>query len=958
MSEQWFLHHDEAQLGPFSFEELKARAGAGGVTPEDSVWSESLVEWTEADKVPGLFPVSSFERVQDTCRRFRGLRDAGRISDQQLREAMARLRCQDDAGAWWQLRPDDGAWLRWDGAAWAPATPLTAAAAQQAAAPVSGAPQTLGQLAKQIGKGVIKSIPKKIALVVGVFVAVWFIHSVVMVYLNQGWGSATNWFYGSMVVIRGGEFGGALFWMLFMMLVTTLITRLRKGGLSSDLATVPHAIGQAFASPGKWGRPLALGCAAATVLIGFAVIAVLPIRGPYTPNRLVYLLAAILLLLSLSSGDKAFIFLVSRLAWSDVQRWRKIRPARPFDKSVAVLGIVGIGGGFLLTAALPFLPVSGVLAVLLLVVAAVVMARAKGPAASAGVFLLLSGAAMLLGADHALADDTGGSEYDSFAQMAAAPEFRVAITMSVLAGLGAVLGALLPSTVTDVMGAAAAGVLPSAPLPPADILEGDEAARKLEQLGLATRNPEGGWTKTGDWTNATAPDSPLRGFVEKTAQAGDTAIDPGIIILVDGGITPAAPPVVGDLGAPPPVPPPADPVPPPPPPADPVPVPPPAEPVPPPADPVPVPPPAEPVPPPADPPPPPPADPVPVPPPPAEPVPPPADPAPPADPVPPPPAEPVPPPPAEPGATPPVPGETPTESPLDDVSETVDDLGSVGKDVQDSLESVTDGIDKTIEAADGLYEKIESLGVSDESKEAVKKVVDGLKERLEKAKEKLEPYQEGVKSANETLDEVKDALERGDRVIKAFNDTYQQLPPGLKEGTRVAVSTYAAAFQAAGEAVDYGIRSVPSVGPMVADAMEQGGISPKQVGAESGRALVTGVKNVTAHDTRVSDEMTPIQKELADGLHRVEDLPKDEQELIHMSGVDPYKLSKERLKNEEVEFAVKTNNSEWLKEHAPDVYEKMRQAQRESQRPPPGTYAEPSAAKKLVVRIMSLFGRK
>ena len=559
MADQWFVHQGGTQLGPFSFAELKARAASGAVTAEDSVWSESLAEWTAAGMVPGLLPVSPFARIQDTFRQLSGLRDAGRINDEQLREAMARLRCQDEAGAWWQLRPDDRAWLRWDGAVWTPAAPPAAAVSEPAAgmAAAPGGPQTLAQLAKQIGKGLLKSVPKKIALVVGMFVGVWFLHTVVMMYLNQGWGNAQNWLYASMTVMRGGQLGGALFWMLLVMLVTLLISRRRKGGLGSDLAALPRTIGQAFESAGTWGRALALGLAAATVLIGFAIIAVWPIGGPYTPNRPVYVLAAVLLLLSLSNGDKAFVFLVSRLAWSDVQRWRHSNPARPFDRSVAVLGMVGVIGGFLLTAVLPFLPVSGVLAVVLLVVAAVVMGRAKGPAASAGVFLLLVGVAMLLRVEHALADDTSGYEYDTFGEMITAPEFVVAVAFSALAGIGAVLGALLPNVVTDAIGEGAAGVLPPAPLPPADVLQGEEAMRRLEKLGLATPDPDGGWMKVGDWTNATGPGGPLNGFVEK-AGMGDK-IDPDMIILTEP-VPDTPPPDWGPLD-----PTPSEPVPPPPP---------------------------------------------------------------------------------------------------------------------------------------------------------------------------------------------------------------------------------------------------------------------------------------------------------------------------------------------------------------------------------------------------------
>ncbi len=73
-----------------------------------------------------------------------------------------------------------------------------------------------------------KSLPKRIVFAVVLFVLVWLIHTAVMVFLNDGWAKVGNWFLGMILVVRGGELGGTFFWMLLMMLVTVLITRLRR----------------------------------------------------------------------------------------------------------------------------------------------------------------------------------------------------------------------------------------------------------------------------------------------------------------------------------------------------------------------------------------------------------------------------------------------------------------------------------------------------------------------------------------------------------------------------------------------------------------------------------------------------------------------------------------------------------------------------------------------------------
>ena len=127
-------------------------------------------------------------------------------------------------------------------------------------------------------------------------------------------------FLGMILVVRGGELGGTFFWMLLMMLVTVLITRLRKEGarkLQQDIVGVGRAVSWAFSRPGRWGFAVMFGFAAITLLISFLVFA---IGNPYTPNRLVSLFFAALLLLSLSSGEGGLVLLVSRLAWFDFQR--------------------------------------------------------------------------------------------------------------------------------------------------------------------------------------------------------------------------------------------------------------------------------------------------------------------------------------------------------------------------------------------------------------------------------------------------------------------------------------------------------------------------------------------------------------------------------------------------------------------------------------------------------------
>lgn len=49
---------------------------------------------------------------------------AGSISLEEFQQEVNRLQFQDAAGTWWQLRYD-GAWLKWDGAAWVEGKPVS-----------------------------------------------------------------------------------------------------------------------------------------------------------------------------------------------------------------------------------------------------------------------------------------------------------------------------------------------------------------------------------------------------------------------------------------------------------------------------------------------------------------------------------------------------------------------------------------------------------------------------------------------------------------------------------------------------------------------------------------------------------------------------------------------------------------------------------------------------------------
>ncbi|MFH0998693.1 MAG: hypothetical protein V1844_24855 [Pseudomonadota bacterium] len=76
-----------------------------------------------------------FQQAANRYQLLWGQLSGGRISPQQFSAEVNQLRVQDPAGCWWQIDPNTGQWLMWNGVQWV----APAAQAQVVAAP---APQT------------------------------------------------------------------------------------------------------------------------------------------------------------------------------------------------------------------------------------------------------------------------------------------------------------------------------------------------------------------------------------------------------------------------------------------------------------------------------------------------------------------------------------------------------------------------------------------------------------------------------------------------------------------------------------------------------------------------------------------------------------------------------------------------------------------------------------------------
>lgn len=76
----------------------------------------------------------NFDQAEQRYAQLRQRANRGDLTDKQFADELAKLRLKTADGVWWTLRPQDGRWLRWDGAKWVVATPPRAGTAPTPAA--------------------------------------------------------------------------------------------------------------------------------------------------------------------------------------------------------------------------------------------------------------------------------------------------------------------------------------------------------------------------------------------------------------------------------------------------------------------------------------------------------------------------------------------------------------------------------------------------------------------------------------------------------------------------------------------------------------------------------------------------------------------------------------------------------------------------------------------------------
>lgn len=340
--------------------------------------------------------------------------DARQITEQQLSAAVQQYRIQDAQGVWWQMRPQDGAWLRWTGVSWQVASPSH----------LYG-PQTLADFVLSIFKSLFKGLLWKLPLSAGAALAVWTLHTALIVVIDGGLASGTNALLNMILTLPESLASGLLFWSALSFLLALSLARVFKQGLNpliQNAITTPAWIEYALA--GSQGNIL-IALFSGWVLALFLDVII--------GNRLVSFILMVMSLGALISQEDSFLLRLLRLAWSDALRLLNRSPM-PFHPAWGALVIIGAVFGFMSAVVLPLMPYTGCVGAFLL----------------SGVVLLLVllkqgnrlGSAFLLGLSIPLAYlaiPAQAAQTDTF-------EFWRAIAYGILPAFGAFCGAHLGLT--------------------------------------------------------------------------------------------------------------------------------------------------------------------------------------------------------------------------------------------------------------------------------------------------------------------------------------------------------------------------------------------------------------------------------------------------------------------------------------------------------------------------------
>lgn len=263
-------------------------------------------------------------------------------------------------------------------------------------------PESLLDIAKTMARNFTRSLPVRVASSAVIFVAVWVVHTLLVVFPNEGFAPSdlgvVGILLGQVLALSGRVAGGTAFWFLVSFLISMAVAA-GKGdgpGLFSGLGQAPAKMSAAFA---QHNLPALMGGAAMGLLL-----------SGWLFNRLDALLIVLLALVALAHGPGGFLHTVVRCGYND---GRKVlsKPRRALPPFTADSFLVGVGLASAVFMISIFLPrfVIWFLAIALLVVAIVLASRGTSTAITSMLGVLAFAFAMGV-ARQAFGDDGGASE--------------------------------------------------------------------------------------------------------------------------------------------------------------------------------------------------------------------------------------------------------------------------------------------------------------------------------------------------------------------------------------------------------------------------------------------------------------------------------------------------------------------------------------------------------------------
>lgn len=395
------------------------------------------------------------QEIESSFASLKQARDRGSINDAQFRESVAQMRIQASDGQWYQLDPDDGLWVRWNGTTWekiaAPAahtagqSPLqqpgaqhgilaaTQANAQAALASQERMPTKFIPLLVYIAKATWKVFLKQLPMMAGFGILGWLLHTYLLVVINEGFGQDT--WVGQLLATKGNGLAGTIIWMVSSGLLFSWLGQKLFGPKNQAIPPRQPSFDELFRDAGE------LALAAIAAAAGVSLVISIFVLGWGS--------AAVALGITgtmLTSGGSVIGLLVSS-AWSSTYGLAQSSRTRRFSLATGKVAMAGSIAAFLLGAFIPIVWIKFVLGAALLGVAFFLTQNQNKPSSTAFtsmismMFFMMGLAYLWYHGFPVYADDGGWREAGGTLPSWIASEGAIpAVLCGIIPGIGAAIG--------------------------------------------------------------------------------------------------------------------------------------------------------------------------------------------------------------------------------------------------------------------------------------------------------------------------------------------------------------------------------------------------------------------------------------------------------------------------------------------------------------------------------------